>query len=72
MPPITIPDYTCAHCGNRETLMLVKAPPGLANVGVDEVHRPAGAIPTLDWTCSRCGTMDTFQIVPLHVRENAR
>lgn len=82
MAPITIPDFTCAHCGNRETLMLVKAPPGLVNREVAEhgrakpppglasadaeEHRRTGVIPELDWTCSRCGTVDTYELVPRH------
>lgn len=50
-------DYTCAHCGARETYSLV---PVRRETGVEPPAYPA---PELDFTCSRCGTSDTFQLV---------
>jgi hypothetical protein len=85
MRHITIPDWTCAHCGNSETLQLTKAPPGLvvADAGGPAPHHPPGPagtdgpsparqVPTLDWTCSRCGTSETYVLVPARVHERAQ
>jgi hypothetical protein len=83
--PITIPDWTCAHCGNRETLQLTKAPPGLVVTEARGAapHPPSGLIgtdapppvrevPTLDWTCSRCGTTETYTLVPVRAHAPAQ
>jgi DNA-directed RNA polymerase subunit RPC12/RpoP len=50
-------EYTCAHCGARETYSLVPAARG----GSAEPSRTDA--PELDFTCSRCGATDTFQLV---------
>jgi hypothetical protein len=50
-------DYTCAHCGARETYSLVPA----ARNGSDEPRRTDA--PELDFSCSRCGATDTYMLV---------
>jgi protein-disulfide isomerase len=50
-------DYTCPHCGARETYQLV---PMERESAAEEPARPA---PVLDFTCASCGATDTFQLV---------
>jgi protein-disulfide isomerase len=50
-------DYTCPHCGARETYQLV---PMERESAAEEPARP---LPTLDFTCASCGATDTFQLV---------
>jgi predicted nucleic-acid-binding Zn-ribbon protein len=82
---VTIPDWTCAHCGNKETLELRKAPPGLVVSDAPRAapHHPPGLtgtdaptpereVPTLDWTCSRCGMTETYMLVPVRAQAPAQ
>jgi DNA-directed RNA polymerase subunit RPC12/RpoP len=57
-------DWTCPHCGNRETWELV---PGRAAAPDREAARPPVDPRTIDYTCSRCGTTDTWMLVPAQV-----
>jgi predicted nucleic-acid-binding Zn-ribbon protein len=50
-------DYTCSHCGAKETYTLVPANRDKA------AEAPARPAPEFDFTCSRCGTTETFQLV---------
>ena len=57
-------DWTCPHCGNRETWELV--PGGAAATDAEAGHAPADTR-TLDYTCSRCGTTETWMLVRAEV-----
>ncbi len=57
-------DWTCSHCGNRETWKLVKAD----DAADREAPRHPADRATLDFTCSRCGTTETWTLVRAGVR----
>jgi hypothetical protein len=50
-------DYTCPHCGAKETYELVP----MQHEG--EPEAPSREPRELDFTCARCGATDTFQLV---------
>jgi DNA-directed RNA polymerase subunit M/transcription elongation factor TFIIS len=50
-------DYTCPHCGARETYSLVPTERSA------EAEAPARPAPELDFTCASCGGTETFQLV---------
>lgn len=54
-------DWTCSHCGNKETWELVK----VDREGARPEDRPVPRreAPTLDLSCSRCGTSETYMLV---------
>jgi predicted nucleic-acid-binding Zn-ribbon protein len=49
-------DYTCSHCGARETYTLVPA----QRTSSEPASRP---VPEFDFTCSKCGATETYQLV---------
>jgi DNA-directed RNA polymerase subunit RPC12/RpoP len=51
-------DWTCSHCGNRETWELVKT-----DEAEGQPAHPAADPRTLDYSCSRCGTTETWMLV---------
>jgi len=57
-------DWTCSHCGARETWELVK----VRDAARDDAARAGGAPGTLDFTCSRCGATETYMLVKATVR----
>lgn len=54
-------DYSCPHCGARQTYQLVPMGAG-ERAEEPAVGRPE--IPSIDLSCSRCGARQTYRLVP--------
>jgi DNA-directed RNA polymerase subunit RPC12/RpoP len=55
-------DYSCPHCGARQTYQLV--PMGAGERAEESAGRQPREIPSIDLTCSRCGAAQTYELVP--------
>jgi hypothetical protein len=51
-------DYSCPHCGHRQTYRLVPA------VAPDPAAGVAPEITSIDLRCLRCDTRQTYELVP--------